>query len=62
MKQLKYNQLELIIGGNRWGNATIGAMNGVKYGVKLCRPGGPWAMGGCGLVGAGIGGYVGYRF
>ena len=62
MKQLKYNQLELIIGGNRWGNATIGAMNGAKYGVKLCRPGGPWAMGGCGLVGAGIGGYVGDRF
>ncbi|MRN07135.1 bacteriocin [Lactobacillus sp. 0.1XD8-4] len=61
MQKLTNEQLVFIIGGNRWGNATIGAMTGAKYGVKICRPGGGWAMGGCALVGAGVGGYIGYR-
>ncbi|MBC8743759.1 bacteriocin [Lactobacillus sp. Marseille-P7033] len=61
MQQLKNEQLEFILGGNRWGNATIGAMSGAAIGINVCRAGGPWAMAGCGVVGAGVKGYLSYH-
>lgn len=61
MKKLNQDQLSLILGGNKWGDATIDAMSGAATGIKVCRAGGPWAMAGCGVVGAGIGGYFGYH-
>ncbi|MBB1069962.1 bacteriocin [Limosilactobacillus sp. RRLNB_1_1] len=50
-----------MLGGNRWGNATIGAMSGAAIGINVCRAGGPWAMAGCGVVGAGVKGYLSYH-
>ncbi|OCW62333.1 bacteriocin [Limosilactobacillus reuteri] len=61
MKKIEQNQLKQIIGGNKWGDATIGAMEGAAMGIKVCRPAGPWAMAGCGIVGAGVKGYLNYH-
>lgn len=43
------------------GSAIAGGLTGAASGVKFCKPAGPWVMAGCGLIGAAIGGYIGYR-
>lgn len=36
-------------------------MGGAATGIKWCKVAGPWAAAGCGIVGAGIGGWAGYH-
>ena len=61
LNKLKDNELSEIIGGNKWGSAITGGLSGAASGVKYCKSVGPWAMVGCGIAGAVIGGYIGYR-
>lgn len=60
LKTLEKHELRNVMGGNKWGNAVIGAATGATRGVSWCR-GGPWGMTACGLGGAAIGGYLGYK-
>ena len=61
MKQLNSEQLQNIIGGNRWTNAysaaLVCAVPGVKYGKKL---GGVWGAVIGGVGGAAVCGSAGY--
>lgn len=60
MKQLKNNELKVVVGGNRWGDAVLGGLGMAGTGVKACKFGGPWLMTACGVVGGAVGAYLGY--
>ena len=61
IRTVSEKELENIYGGGRAINTLGGLLSGATFGVKLCSPGGPWAVAGCGITGAIIGGVWGYN-
>lgn len=60
-KSIKDDTLKNISGGGKATNTIISGLGGATAGVKACTIGGPWAMAGCGVVGAVVGGVIGYN-
>lgn len=60
MKEMTLLELESCNGGGSAVGTLGGALGGATTGVKLCTPGGPWAIAGCGVVGGIAGGAFGY--
>lgn len=60
-KTIKDGELKIVHGGGKAMNTLGSGLTGATAGVKLCTPGGLWAMAGCGAVGAIVGGVIGYN-
>ena len=61
MKELSYNELSQVFGGNAAGNAVLGAYGGFEFGFKFCKIPNPIGAGVCIGATTVAGGYLGYK-
>lgn len=60
-EDIKESDLQMLSGGNAWGNAVLGGLFGLEVGLKWCpRLGHVAAVGVCVAATTGAGAYLGY--